>query len=178
MTDVPTARTLHRQGGAALAQAVVLDYAARLLRRKRLKTNKGLSFLVDLAQTTSLNDGDVFELSDGQRVAVRAADEAVVKITGNLARLAWHIGNRHTPCQIETDHLVISRDPVLEAMLTHLGAALTITTQPFSPEGGAYGHGRTMGHDHGAHDHGAHDHGGDGQHHDLGGFHNHPHSHG
>jgi urease accessory protein len=178
MTGIPTARRLHRQGGAALAEAVVLNYEARLLRRKRLKTNKGLSFLVDLAQTTSLNDGDVFELSDGRRVAVRAADEAVVKVTGDLARLAWHIGNRHTPCQLTTDHLVISRDPVLEAMLIQLGATLTIASQPFCPEGGAYGHGRTMGHDHGPHEHGGHAHSGDGLHHDHGGFHNHTHPHG
>ncbi|WP_022703553.1 urease accessory protein UreE [Pseudorhodobacter ferrugineus] len=182
MTGIPTARKLHRHGGAALAEAVVLDYAARLLRRKRLKTNKGLSFLVDLAQTTNLNDGDVFELSDGQRIAVRAADEAVVKVTGDLARLAWHIGNRHTPCQIKTDHLIISRDPVLEGMLIQLGATLTVTNQPFCPEGGAYGHGRTMGHDHGSPPehgaHGGHDHNGDGLHHEHGGFHSHTHPHG
>lgn len=160
MTELPVARHIHPNGGAALAEAVVLDYAARILRRKRLTTDKGLSFLVDLAQTTSLNDGDAFALSDGRRIAVRAAAEAVVRITGDIPRLAWHIGNRHTPCQIAADHLVICRDHVLEAMLTNLGARLEIVTQPFCPEGGAYGHGRTMGHDHGGHEHGGHDHGG------------------
>ena len=179
MTDIPTARILHRQGGAVLSECVLLDYTARLLRRKRLTTNTGLSFLVDLAQTTSLNDGDVFELSNGRRVVVRAAEEAVIKITGDLPRLAWHIGNRHTPCQIAADHLIISRDPVLEAMLANLGATLHITRQPFCPEGGAYGHGRTMGHDHGGHDHGGHDHGAH-DNHDFqhSGFHIHPHPHG
>ena len=44
---------------------------------------------------------------------------------------------------------LIRRDHVLEKMLAGLGAALTLTTAPFKPEGGAYGHGRTMGHDHG-----------------------------
>ncbi|RUS60803.1 urease accessory protein UreE [Pseudorhodobacter sp. E13] len=149
MTAQPFAREIIRNGGAALAEAVVLDYAARILRRKRLTTDKGLSFLADLAQTTSLNDGDAFVLSDGRRIAVRAAEESVVRITGDIPRLAWHIGNRHTPCQIGADHLVICRDHVLEAMLTNLGASLEIVTQPFRPEGGAYGHGRTMGHSHG-----------------------------
>ena len=30
-----------------------------------------------------------------------------------------------------------------------LGASLTLQIAAFTPEGGAYGHGRTMGHDHG-----------------------------
>jgi urease accessory protein len=41
-------------------------------------------------------------------------------------------------------------------MLRQLGATVTEAVEPFTPEGGAYGHGRTMGHDHGpghGHDH-------------------------
>lgn len=152
MTLQITARTVHRNGGAALSEHVTLDYAARFLRRKRLTTNTGRSFLVDLPETTSLNDGDAFELHDGQRVGVVAADEAVVKVTGDLPRLAWHIGNRHTPCQISQGHLIIRRDHVLEAMLQGLGAGLEAITGPFRPEGGAYGHGRTLGHSHGPDD--------------------------
>jgi urease accessory protein len=72
----------------------------------------------------------------------------VLIVTGDLTRLAWHIGNRHTPCQIEADHLVIRADHVLAAMLTGLGASVTPAKAPFTPEGGAYGHGRTMGHEH------------------------------
>ena len=75
-----------------------------------------------------------------------------------LPRLAWHIGNRHTPCRIEADRLIIRQDHVLEAMLRQLGAEIQHANLPFRPEGGAYGHGRTFGHDHGSsHDH-AHDH--------------------
>jgi urease accessory protein len=52
-------------------------------------------------------------------------------------------------------------------MLRRLGADPAPLTAPFRPEGGAYGHGRTMGHEHGhSHDHAhahshthAHDHG-------------------
>ena len=74
-------------------------------------------------------------------------------MTGDdLPRLAWHIGNRHTPCQVDGDRLLIQNDPVIRHMLGQLGATVTEVTEPFTPEGGAYGHGRTMGHDHG-HDH-------------------------
>ena len=104
--------------------------------------------MVDLRETTSLNHGDALQLDDGRLIAIEAAQEPVVVITGNLARLAWHIGNRHTPCQVLADHLIIRRDPVLEAMLAQLGAQVTLAILPFTPEGGAYGHGRTMGHDH------------------------------
>lgn len=136
---------------------VTLDYDARLLRRKRLSFEGG-DFLVDLPEVTSLDDGDAFELSDGRRIVVRAAIEPVLVIRGELARLAWHIGNRHTPCRIEADRLIIRADHVLEAMLHKQGARVEHAMLPFAPEGGAYGHGRTFGHDHAdTHDH-QHDH--------------------
>ena len=129
---------------------VYLDYDARFIRRKRLVTVCGRGVLVDLAETVSLGDGECLRLADGSLIVVRAAQEDVLKVTGDhLARLAWHIGNRHTPCQIETTHLLIRRDHVLEAMLRGLGADVQPATAPFTPEGGAYGHGRTLGHDHG-----------------------------
>ncbi len=134
---------------------VTLSYDERFLRRKRLTTVHDLSFMVNLAETTSLQDRDLLELDDGRLIEVIAAEEPVVEITGPaLTRFAWHIGNRHTPCQIEQDRLLIRQDHVIEAMLTQLGATLRRAIEPFTPEGGAYGHGRTMGHDHGGHDHG------------------------
>lgn len=149
---LPARSVLRQSATAAMTDRVVLSYDERLLRRRRLVTDAGAEFLVDLSETTSLNDGDALVLDDGRRVAVVAAIEPVVQVQGNLARLAWHIGNRHTPCQIERDHLIIRQDHVLEAMLVGLGAAVTHVLAPFRPEGGAYGHGRTMGHDLGGHD--------------------------
>ncbi|WP_298677298.1 urease accessory protein UreE [uncultured Lentibacter sp.] len=152
MTDIPIAQRLHRKGqwqGPALLCA--LDYSARLLRRKRLTTSTGERFLVDLAQTTSLEDGDALELETGQLVQISAAQEALYRVTGpDLVRLAWHVGNRHTPCQIAPDHLCVQADPVIGHMLEHLGARLEPVSAPFKPEGGAYGHGRTQSHAHGA----------------------------
>ncbi len=127
---------------------VELDFDARLIRRKRLVSASGLAFLVDLPEMISVDEGDCFDLGNNQRVSVRAAPEPLLEITGDLPRLAWHIGNRHTPCQIFSDRLVIRTDPVLAKMLEGLGASLRETDGPFRPEGGAYGHGRTMGHSH------------------------------
>ena len=149
MTDLPVAHRLLYHAPGAVADTVVLDYDARLMRRKRLVGEGGLAFLVDLAEVTNLDDRWGFLLEDGRAVAVKPAPEDLVEVRGNLARLAWHIGNRHTPCQIGADHLALRRDHVIEAMLARLGAELTPVTGPFRPEGGAYGTGRTMGHDHG-----------------------------
>ncbi|KMW58843.1 Urease accessory protein UreE [Candidatus Rhodobacter oscarellae] len=145
----------HKDQWSNAADSIALDYDARFLRRKVLSTSGGLSVLLDLAQTTSLEHGDALALEDGRLVEVIAAPEPVLRITGDLPRLAWHIGNRHTPCQIEPDHLVIRDDPVIRHMLEHLGAGITSVNAPFTPEGGAYGHGRTHSHEHG---HTAHDH--------------------
>lgn len=133
---------------------VTLDYDARFLRRKVLTTESGAQVLVDLPKTTSLNAGDALVTTDGTRIGIRAAPEPLLQIKGNdLHRIAWHIGNRHTPCQIENDRLLIQRDHVMAAMLEQLGAHVQEVVEPFTPEGGAYGHGRTHGHDH-SHQHG------------------------
>jgi len=144
---------------------VAVTNEERYLRHKRLRTVQGDRYLVDLQQTTSVGDGDACERQDGRRIEVNAADENLLQITGdNLPRLAWHIGNRHTPCQIEAARLLIQRDHVIEAMLHHLGATVSEVSEPHLPEGGAYGHGRTHSHEHGAtlhsHENGhAHSHG-------------------
>lgn len=145
------AQKLHRAGSwqGTPADTVHLDYEGRFLRRKRLQASNCTAFLANLPETLSINQGDAFELLDGRLIEVRADSEPLLEVRGDLTRLAWHIGNRHTPCQIGTDRLLIRQDHVLEAMLRQLGAAVAPVFAPFIPEGGAYGHGRTMGHDHG-----------------------------
>lgn len=160
MTDLPAAHAIRLAGLWTGAHGtVVLDHESRFLRRKRLETTAGEAFLVDLHQTASLSQGDAFVLEDGRLIAVQAAEEPLLEIRGDgLARLAWHIGNRHTPCQIAPDHLLIRRDPVLEDMLRRLGATVRHVVAAFCPEGGAYGHGRTMGHSQGHSHDVSHDH--------------------
>ena len=147
-------RVLAAGGWTGASDHVALDYEGRFLRRKRLVAASGAEFLVDLAEVTNLVGGEAFALEDGRVIEVRCGLEPVLSITGDLARLAWHIGNRHTPCQIEPLRLVIRQDHVLEAMLRGLGAVVEHRMEPFAPESGAYGKGRTMGHEHGGHAHG------------------------
>ena len=128
---------------------VTLDYEERFLRRKRLVTDSGEPFLVELPETVSLTATDGFLLDDNRVVAIKAKQESLFKVKHtNLPRIAWHIGNRHTPCQVERDHLLIQEDHVMEGLLHLLGADIEKLQAPFIPEGGAYGHGRTHNHSH------------------------------
>ncbi len=142
---------IHNIDAISADGVITLDYEGRFLRRKRLVTDEGEAFLVELPETVSLSATDGFILDDRRIIAIRPKPEPLVKITHNhLPRIAWHIGNRHTPCQIEQHYLLIQQDHVLENMLELLGATIEKLEAPFTPEGGAYGHGRTHSHEHGA----------------------------
>lgn len=154
---LPTAHSItHAHHGD---EVVILTYEERFLRRRVLESANGTRFLVDLEHTTSVGAHDAFLLDDGRKVLVAPAEEPLIEVTGkDLVRLAWHIGNRHTPAQIEAGRILIQRDHVMADMLAKLGAELREVVEPFTPEGGAYGHGRTHGHDHSA-SHGPEGHG-------------------
>jgi urease accessory protein len=124
---------------------VVLDADERYRRRVALTAEGGLKFLLDLPAATTLRDGDGLVLGDGTIVAVVGKPEPLAEIAATdaaaLARLAWHLGNRHTEMQVVGDRLRIRRDRVLEDMLRGLGARVTAIEAPFEPQRGAYDHG-------------------------------------
>ena len=121
---------------------VELDHDHRYRRRLVLKAADGDSFLLDLAEATHLKHGDGLLLDDGGIVRVAGRPEPLLEIRAasadELARLAWHIGNRHVEVQIAGNVLRVRRDHVIEAMLRGLGAHVTPIEAPFAPERGAY----------------------------------------
>src|SRR5262249_38630622 len=128
----------------------VLDAQDRHRRRVVFVGEHGATYLLDLPRPARLRDGDGLLLEDGSLVRVKGKAEALVEIRAasadDLARIAWHLGNRHTEVQIAGDRLRVRRDHVLEEMLSGLGASLSYLTAPFDPEAGAYDH---NGHAHG-----------------------------
>ena len=143
---IPRAKEVRRAGSWAgeAADRVVLPYDARHRRRRAIKTERGLEFLLELSAATLLRDGDALPLDDGRLVRVEAADEKVLEITadrGLLMRVAWHLGNRHLPTEVHADRLVILFDHVIADMVRALGATVVERMAPFNPEGGAYAHG-------------------------------------
>jgi len=142
------------RNAARVVDEVVLAADERHRRRIALTGTRGTAFLLDLPHATALRDGCGLVLEDGSIVRVVGKPEPLVAVTAEnaaeLARLAWHIGNRHTEVQIVGDTLRIRRDHVLEEMLRGLGAHLQPIEAAFEPESGAY-------HSHGHHQH-QHDH--------------------
>jgi urease accessory protein len=81
-----------------------------------------------------------------------------------MARIAWHLGNRHLATEIAARVIHIRDDHVIADMIRGLGAEARVVQRPFNPEGGAYGQGAVHGHSHGhAHNH-HHEHDGDHHH--------------
>ena len=125
---------------------IVLDAETRHVRRKLLTAQSGLEFLVDLPLAIHLEDGDAFVLEDERLIAVLADKENLMEVTvpdiANLAKLAWHIGNRHLEAQIEPTRILLKRDAIISTMLRQLGATVREVKEKFHPEHGAYhGHG-------------------------------------
>jgi len=138
----------------AVVGEVTLAFDERHRRRLRMTDDAGEPFLLDLAKAVVLGDGDGLELDGEGYIRVRAAAEPVADIrtasAAQTARLAWHIGNRHTPVQVLGDGtLRIRDDHVLVAMLEGLGATVIRRVASFAPEAGAYAAaGAGNGHDH------------------------------
>jgi urease accessory protein len=155
------------------ARAITLPREDRYRRRIAMTTDCGLEFLLDLGKATYLPDGSGLLLESGEIIKVRAAAEPLLEIRaedrGLLMRIAWHIGNRHTPAEIAADALYIQPDHVLADMVRGLGGSVRDVVRPFEPEGGAYGgHAGLHGGHHGPDD----DHGAPSHHH-----HHHHHHH-
>ena len=158
----------HSHGGSGEpAGTLRLDHAARHLRRKLVTTDQGEEVMVDLPEPVLFADGDRLVLQDGRSVAIVAADEELYEVLPGpacpLRHLAWHLGNRHLPAQIDETRILIQRDHVIRAMLEGLGASVREVVARFQPVHGAYhAHGHDHGHSHSHH----HDHGhGHGHHH-------------
>jgi urease accessory protein len=146
---------------------LALTFDDRYRRRLRYVALGGTAFLLDLPRTTLLRAGDGLRLEDGRVIAVEALPEQLAQITApdtaTLMRLAWHIGNRHLPAQLEPTRILIRDDAVIVNMLVGQGATVRHIEEPFNPEPGAYDANTTQaahGHTHGGHGHGGHSHGG------------------
>jgi len=129
--------------GRITSDTVTLDREARFRRRIAMETDRGHAFLLDLPEATYLAHGDALELSNGALVKVLAAPEDLLEVHAHgavaLARIAWHIGNRHTPAEITAHAIYIKPDHVLAEMVEGLGGHVHAVKRPFEPEGGAYG---------------------------------------
>jgi urease accessory protein len=164
---------------ATPADTIVLDYDGRHRRRITMTGVRGTEFLLDLPDAVALRNGDALILEDGRLIEIVAAPEELAEVRcadpRQLARTAYHLGNRHVHVEVLANRLRIRRDHVLEDMVRGLGAKVAHIEAPFEPDSGAYE--AAEAHDHGKHDHG-HDHKHDHDHgHDHGRSHDHDEKH-
>ena len=131
-----------------------LPFEMRQKSRLRAKLASGEEIRLMLERGTVMRGGDVVTTTDGRQVEILAAKEKLLHIESDqLARIAYHLGNRHVPVQVGKDFLRIEVDHVLEEMARKLGARVSHVEAPFEPEAGAYHRHDEMGHGGKIHDH-------------------------
>ena len=134
---------------------LILPFEQRQKSRLRARLENGDEVALILPRGRVLRGGDRVTTTDGREVEIVAAPEKLLHIeSAELARVAYHLGNRHVPLQVGPDFLRIAEDHVLEEMARKLGARVSRVEAPFEPEAGAYGHQHDeMGHGGKIHDH-------------------------
>lgn len=161
-----------------VVDTLILDFERRKSPQGSATGLKGTGVAFDLP-AVRLRTDDCLVLENGSLVEIVAKPEPLLEIRAEhvaaLARIAFHLGDRHIPTEISARRLRIRYESAVESLLNGLGATMVRIEAPFEPEGGAYAHdaahGAGAGHDH-AHHHG-HDH-----HHDGHDHHDHGHGHG
>ena len=149
-----------------------LPFESRQKSRLRTKLVSGEEVGLMLPRGEILRGGDLVTASDGRVIEVLAEPEKLLHIeSAELAKVAYHLGNRHVPVQVGKDFLRFAEDHVLEEMVMKLGATVRSIEAPFEPEAGAYAGGHHQ-HDEMGHGGKIHDH-----HHDHDHDHDHDHKH-
>ena len=179
MAMVIEEKTSAVQSDATPVADLVLPFEQRQKSRLLAQLSNGEEAALFMARGSILRGGDWLKAKDGRVVRVVAEPERVLQVTCDtphaLARVAYHLGNRHIPLQVGEGWLRLEADHVLREMARGLGAKVEEIDAPFEPEPGAYGgHG---GHTHAHEGSGAkiHDH----HHHEPMQLqpHSHPHAH-
>lgn len=138
---------------ALATEHLVLSFETRCKSRLRTRLLSGAEVGLFLERGSVLRGGDKLQAADGTIVEVVAAPEMLMEVTSDdplqLARAAYHLGNRHVAVQLLPGRLRLASDHVLGEMLRGLGLPVAAIEAPFEPESGAYG-----GHGGHAHPHG------------------------
>jgi len=143
------------------AATLTLPIEQRVRSRLKVNLDDGRDAGLFLPRGTLIRGGDCLSDDDGLIVEIIAANETVSTLhcdnTTQLAKAAYHLGNRHIPLQIESNWLRYQHDHVLDEMLQQMGLNVIVENAPFEPEAGAYQqapHQHNHNHEHGhAHSH-------------------------
>lgn len=142
---------LVEQAVPAGTEQLVLSFQQRQKSRLKAILASGEEIGLILPRGTVLKEGDLVSTEQGDLIQIVAAAETVSTIQADdahlLLRIAYHLGNRHVPLQVESTWLRYAHDHVLDDMVTLLGGHVSVDQAPLQPEKGAYGGGHKH-HDH------------------------------
>ena len=134
--------TSRAETGAKPAEWLKLPFELRQKSRLRTRLESGEDAWLMLPRGEILRGGDVLRATDGRAVGVIARPEQLLHVTcatpQALARVAYHLGNRHVAVEVGSAYLRLAFDHVLEHMVRGLGAEVSVVEEPFEPEAGAY----------------------------------------
>jgi urease accessory protein len=117
-----------------------------LRRRSRLKatTAGGTEIGLFLPRGTLLFDGSLVRAADGRVIEIVAAPEDVSTVVSPdavlLARVAYHLGNRHVRTQVGPGFIRYRHDRAIDELVRKLGAEVIPEEAPFEPEHGTRDH--------------------------------------
>ena len=102
-------------------ERLVLTFNQRQKSRLKVSLNSGEEVGLILPRGTVLKEGDVVATESGDLIQIAAAAETVSTVNTDdahlLLRIAYHLGNRHVPLQVEPTWLRYAHDHVLDDMV-------------------------------------------------------------
>ena len=157
-TDCGSSRSTCPRAGSATGAAspaqlrprsrrLVLPFEQRQKARQRARIATGIEVGIQLPRGTVLRGGDRLRAADGTMIEIVAAPERVSTVWSRdlrrLARVAYHLGNRHVALEIGTAGCAISPTTCSTRWSRSSASRVIHHDEPFEPEAGAYG-----GHEH------------------------------
>ena len=120
-----------------------LPFESRQKARQRAHLDDGREVGLQLPRGITLRGGDVVRSAQGaDDVLIEAAAEPVSTVHAHaaaaLARVAYHLGNRHVWLEVGNGWVRYLSDPVLDDMVRKMGYEVVRESAPFEPETGAY----------------------------------------
>lgn len=96
----------------------------RILRKQ---TVKGKDIALSLESSGTLKYGDVLYEDEDTLIVIRTEREKAYvikpKTMKEMGRMAFEIGNRHTPCIIEDNEILVRYDHTLEKLMDEVGVS-------------------------------------------------------
>lgn len=114
---------------------VELDWDELNKRILRKRTSGGKDVAIALEDPNPLKVGDVLYEDSTVQVVVRTKKEKVYVIFPDsftqMGKMAFELGNRHTPCLISNEEIVVRFDQTLERLFEEVGVDFELTERRF-----------------------------------------------